>query len=144
MDDYEKSVKRHCGRVGAIEVFLSGPGLESWYEFKTKFKKSSREVVDLYRSGDEEAKENKQAKENSLKHGAEGEQKGAKSSQKGSKRGQNGAEMGTQSDQNTSKHQSSEKVGSMIYFGCPQVEFLGAIFGLKSSNIAVFENIRVL
>ena len=30
MDDYEKSVKRHCGRVGAIEVFLSGPGLESW------------------------------------------------------------------------------------------------------------------
>lgn len=57
MDDYEKSVKRHCGRVGAIEVFLSGPGLESWYEFKTKFKKSSREVVDLYRSGDEEAKE---------------------------------------------------------------------------------------
>ena len=26
MDDYEKSVKRHCGRVGAIEVFLSGPG----------------------------------------------------------------------------------------------------------------------
>ena len=29
MDDYEKSVKRHCGRVGAIEVFLSGPGLEN-------------------------------------------------------------------------------------------------------------------
>ena len=57
MDEYEKSIKRHCGRVGAIEVFLSGPGLESWYEFKTKFKKSSREVVDLYRSGDEEAKE---------------------------------------------------------------------------------------
>ena len=27
MDDYEKSVKRHCGRVGAFEVFLSGPGL---------------------------------------------------------------------------------------------------------------------
>ena len=25
MDDYEKSVKRHCGRIGAIEVFLSGP-----------------------------------------------------------------------------------------------------------------------
>ena len=57
MDDYEKSIKRHCGRVGAIEVFLSGPGLESWYEFKTKFKKSSGEVVDLYRNGDEEAKE---------------------------------------------------------------------------------------
>ena len=57
MDDYEKSVKRHCGRVGAIEVFLSGPGLESWYEFKTKVKKSSREIVDLYRSGDREAKE---------------------------------------------------------------------------------------
>ena len=57
MDDYEKSIKRHCGRIGAIEVFLSGPGLENWYEFKTKHKKSSREVVDLYRSGDEEAKE---------------------------------------------------------------------------------------
>ena len=25
MDEYEKSVQRHCGRVGAIEVFLSGP-----------------------------------------------------------------------------------------------------------------------
>ena len=57
MDDYEKSIKRHCGRIGAIEVFLSGPGLENWYEFKTKHKKSSREVVDLYRSGDGEAKE---------------------------------------------------------------------------------------
>ena len=57
MDEYEKSIKRHCGRIGAIEVFLSGPGLENWYEFKTKHKKSSREVVDLYRSGDEEAKE---------------------------------------------------------------------------------------
>ena len=57
MDDYEKSIKRHCGRIGAIEVFLSGPGLESWYEFKTKFKKSSIEIIDLYRSGDEEAKE---------------------------------------------------------------------------------------
>src|SRR6056300_8767 len=57
MDDYEKSLKRHCGRVGAIEVFLSGPGLESWYEFKTKQKKSSREVVDIFRDGDKEAKE---------------------------------------------------------------------------------------
>ena len=57
MDDYEKSIKRHCGRIGAIEVFLSGPGLESWYEFKTKFKRSSREIVDLYRGGDKEAKE---------------------------------------------------------------------------------------
>ena len=52
MDEYEKSVKRHCGRVGAIEVFLSGPGLESWYEFLTSNQKSSREVVDLYRNGD--------------------------------------------------------------------------------------------
>ena len=57
MDDYEVSIKRHCGRIGAIEVFLSGPGLENWYEFKTKQKKSSREVVDLFRNGDEEAKE---------------------------------------------------------------------------------------
>ena len=57
MDNYEKSIKRHCGRIGAIEVFLSGPGLENWYEFKTKLKKSSREVVGLYRSGDKEAKE---------------------------------------------------------------------------------------
>ena len=57
MDEYEKSIKRHCGRVGAIEVFLSGPGLENWYEFKTKQKKSSREVVDIFRNGDKEAKE---------------------------------------------------------------------------------------
>ena len=28
MDDYEKTIKRHCGRIGAIEVFISGPGLE--------------------------------------------------------------------------------------------------------------------
>ena len=57
MDDYEKSIKRHCGRIGAIEVFLSGPGLENWYEYKTKKKKSSREVVSLFRDGDKEAKE---------------------------------------------------------------------------------------
>ena len=57
MDEYEKSIKRHCGRIGAIEVFLSGPGLENWYEFKTKQKKSSREVVDIFRNGDKEAKE---------------------------------------------------------------------------------------
>ena len=57
MDDYEASIKRHCGRIGAIEVFLSGPGLENWYEFKTKQKKSSREVVGLFRDGDKEAKE---------------------------------------------------------------------------------------
>ena len=57
MDDYEASIKRHCGRIGAIEVFLSGPGLENWYEFKTKKKKSSREVVGLFRDGDKEAKE---------------------------------------------------------------------------------------
>ena len=55
MDDYEASIKRHCGRIGAIEVFLSGPGLENWYEFKTKQKKSSREVVDIFRDGDKEA-----------------------------------------------------------------------------------------
>ena len=55
MDEYEKSVKRHCGRVGAIEVFLSGPGLETWYEFLTGNQKSSREVVDLYRNGDNAA-----------------------------------------------------------------------------------------
>ena len=55
MDEYEKSVKRHCGRVGAIEVFLSGPGLETWYEFLTGNQKPSREVVDLYRNGDSAA-----------------------------------------------------------------------------------------
>mgnify|MGYP001222005146 FL=1 len=55
MDEYEKSVKRHCGRVGAIEVFLSGPGLETWYKFLTDNKKSSREVVNLYRNGDNAA-----------------------------------------------------------------------------------------
>ena len=57
MDDYEKSVKRHCGRVGAIEVFLSGPGLENWYEFTTGIKKTSREVVELFKEGDSVAQE---------------------------------------------------------------------------------------
>tara|TARA_X000000368_G_C23017856_1_gene706562 strand:- start:194 stop:1084 length:891 start_codon:yes stop_codon:yes gene_type:complete len=52
MDDYEKSVKRHCGRVGAIEVFLSGPGLENWFEFSTGYKKTSRDVVRLFKEGD--------------------------------------------------------------------------------------------
>ena len=52
MDNYEKSLKRHCGRVGAIEVFLSGPGLENWYEFTTGIKKTSREVVELFKEGD--------------------------------------------------------------------------------------------
>ena len=57
MDEYEKSVKRHCGRVGAIEVFLSGPGLENWYEFLTGTQKTTREVVELYRSGNDAATE---------------------------------------------------------------------------------------
>ena len=57
MDEYEKSVKRHCGRVGAIEVFLSGPGLENWYEFSTGNKNNSREVINLFREGDSEAVE---------------------------------------------------------------------------------------
>ena len=57
MDDYEKSVKRHCGRVGAIEVFLSGPGLENWYEYFTGNKKNSREIIDLFREGNSQAVE---------------------------------------------------------------------------------------
>jgi fructokinase len=52
MDGYEKSIKRHCGRVGAIEVFLSGPGLENWYQFKTNKKMTSRDIVDLYKNRD--------------------------------------------------------------------------------------------
>lgn len=52
MDDYEKSVKRHCGRVGAIEVFLSGPGLENYYSFLTNKNKTSREIVESFRNGD--------------------------------------------------------------------------------------------
>ena len=52
MDDYEKSVKRHCGRVGAIEVFLSGPGLENYYSFITNENKTSREIVESFRNGD--------------------------------------------------------------------------------------------
>tara|TARA_B100000900_G_scaffold17292_1_gene13644 strand:- start:4043 stop:4936 length:894 start_codon:yes stop_codon:yes gene_type:complete len=55
MDDYEKSVKRHCGRVGAIEVFLSGPGLENFYSFITNENKTSREIVELFKNGDKTA-----------------------------------------------------------------------------------------
>ncbi len=57
MDDYEKSIKRHCGRVGAIEAFISGPGLENHYEFKSGTKLSSREIINLYREKDELAAE---------------------------------------------------------------------------------------
>ena len=57
MDDYEKSIKRHCGRIGAIEVFLSGPGLENYYKFISGSKKSSREIVSLYKENDSFANE---------------------------------------------------------------------------------------
>ena len=57
MDDYEKTIKRHCGRIGAIEVFISGPGLENHYEFKSGRKISSKEIIDLYREKDELASE---------------------------------------------------------------------------------------
>ena len=57
MDDYEKSVKRHCGRVGAIEVFLSGPGLENFYSFITNERKTSKEIVELFRNGDKVSKQ---------------------------------------------------------------------------------------
>jgi fructokinase len=56
MDDYEKSIKRHCGRVGAIEVFISGPGLENHYNFLTNSKKSSKEIVSLFKEGESDAK----------------------------------------------------------------------------------------
>ena len=52
MDEYEKSVKRHCGRIGAIEVFLSGPGLENYFSFVTNKSKSSIEIVERFRNGD--------------------------------------------------------------------------------------------
>ena len=55
MDDYEKTVKRHCGRIGAIEVFLSGPGLENFYEYKARKKNNSKAIVNLFRDGDEVA-----------------------------------------------------------------------------------------
>ena len=52
MDDYEKSIKRHCGRIGAIEVFLSGPGLENFYSFITNESRTSKEIVELFKNGD--------------------------------------------------------------------------------------------
>ena len=55
MDDYEKTVKRHCGRIGAIEVFLSGPGLEDFYEYIARKRNNSKEIVKLFRDGDEVA-----------------------------------------------------------------------------------------
>ena len=57
MDDYEKSVQRYCGRIGAIEVFLSGPGLENYYSFITNEKKPSREIVDTFREGDKNSEQ---------------------------------------------------------------------------------------
>lgn len=52
MDDYEKGIKRHCGRIGAIEVFISGPGLAQYYEHLKGTKISSREIISLYREND--------------------------------------------------------------------------------------------
>ena len=52
MDDYEKGIKRHCGRIGAIEVFISGPGLEQYYEHLKGKKVPSREIISLYREND--------------------------------------------------------------------------------------------
>lgn len=52
MDDYEKRIKRHCGRIGAIEVFISGPGLAQYYEHLKGTKISSREIISLYREND--------------------------------------------------------------------------------------------
>ena len=75
---------------------------------------------------------------------AKGSKREQKVAKKEAKRDQNGAKMGPQSDQNTSKNRSSEKVGSMIDFGCPQVEFLGPILKPKIIKITIFENIRVL
>ena len=57
MDDYEKNVKRHCGRIGAIEVFLSGPGLENYYRYKTNSKKTSKEIVTLFNENNSHALE---------------------------------------------------------------------------------------
>tara|TARA_Y100001970_G_C14151021_1_gene812720 strand:- start:656 stop:1549 length:894 start_codon:yes stop_codon:yes gene_type:complete len=53
MDDYEKTIKRHCGRIGAIEMFISGPGLENHYKYKSGRSLNSREIIDLYRVNDE-------------------------------------------------------------------------------------------
>ena len=53
MDDYEKTIKRHCGRIGAIEMFISGPGLENHYKYKSGRSVNSREIIDLYRVNDE-------------------------------------------------------------------------------------------
>ena len=53
MDDYEKTTKRHCGRIGAIEMFISGPGLENHYKYKSGRSLNSREIIDLYRVNDE-------------------------------------------------------------------------------------------
>ena len=52
MDDYEKRIKRHCGRIGAIEVFISGPGLAQYYEHLKGTNISSREIISLYREND--------------------------------------------------------------------------------------------
>ena len=57
MDEYEKSVKRHCGRVGAIEVFLSGPGLEKYYEYESGEKLQSKEIINKFRAGERSAKQ---------------------------------------------------------------------------------------
>ena len=48
-------MKRHCGRIGAIEVFISGPGLENHYKNQTGKSITSRNIVELFQNEDEQA-----------------------------------------------------------------------------------------
>lgn len=52
MDEYERTVKRHCGKIGAIEVFISGPGLENDHLYLYNEHITSPEIVKRYRAND--------------------------------------------------------------------------------------------
>jgi fructokinase len=51
MDDYERSVSRHCGRVGAIEALLSGPGLSASHRARAGEAFSPEQILSSYREG---------------------------------------------------------------------------------------------
>lgn len=45
----------YCGRRGCIETFVSGPGMESDFEYTTGRQATTRQIVERYRRGEAEA-----------------------------------------------------------------------------------------
>ena len=56
-NEYELSVKRHCGTVGTVEALASGPALKNYYTHISGREESTHKIIELYRAGEEVAKQ---------------------------------------------------------------------------------------